>query len=677
MKVKAETNIKRWLSILLLAAVCNVSFAVKTSENEKRVKTVLQSWTLTDGLAVPDSQQVDTSFIDYPMHDAINNYSIANSYNGNMVSPLQSKIYFDRTEKSGFLFARPYEAFLLTSKDVRYFNTNTPYSTIAYKKGFVTYHENNDLDFSFTGNVNKRLNLGITLNYLTGIGMYRNQSAKRFAGSVFGSYRGNHYSCQGTVTFNTLSNFENGGITDEDDLTRGVLNSYDIPVNLSSGGMSGLKYVSAYWNHRYSICVERERKETIKPPRGSDEEPRDTIMIDYIPVTTFLHTFEVNHSTKRYVEQTAQQGYFDNNYFNTSQTTDTAAELSIKNTLAVTFEEEFNKWLHFGATVYAMNEFVRYSTAVPDYLPPFTDMFGNSISFSNTLILHTDTLTAEKWTNNTWVGGSLYKNQGKWVRYGFNGDVCVVGYKIGEFQVNGHVNGEFKLGKDTMTIKAKAYLKNEQPDYFVQHYMSNHYCWSNDFQKIYRFYVGGQLAYPMKYIQPSVDVGFENITRFIYFDENGLPQQHNGNIQVLSVDAQLNIRTRYFAMDNHVIYQLSSSEYLPLPTIALYHNMYYKDCWFKALNVQFGVDMRYNTAYYAPLLNPATGQFCIQNTQKVGNYPILNVYANFYVKPIKLKLFAQFTHFNQYFMNKQYYSMPNYPYNPPIFRAGLAWHFYN
>jgi hypothetical protein len=54
----------------------------------------------------------------------------------------------------------------------------------------------------------------------------------------------------------------------------------------------------------------------------------------------------------------------------------------------------------------------------------------------------------------------------------------------------------------------------------------------------------------------------------------------------------------------------------------------------------------------------------------------MNVYANFYVRSLRLKLFAQYQHFNASFMGKQYFEMPGYPMAPDMFRAGLAWHFY-
>lgn len=631
---------------------------------EKTVPTIIKSWQLADGF-ITDSVKIDTSYIDYPMRDVINDYSIANSYNGNLVSPIESKIYFARQEKIDFLFAKAYMPYILTPADVQFYNTTTPYSRIAYKKGFTTYREENDLDFMFTGNLNRRFNLGLSLNYLNAVGHYASQAGKRFNGSVFGSYNGNHYSCQGAVTFNTLSNFENGGLQ-EGDYLDGTLATGDIPVRLEA--MSGFKYFSGMFNHRYSICVERERKVT-----------EDSVTTDYIPVTTFLHTVEVNQSTKRYVEEQALQQFYADTYFNRTRTRDTANVLTIRNTLSVTFEEEFNKWLHFGATVFAVNEFQRYAYSTPDRKAPFDNLYGTPAAdlLARPLRLQTDTTMGYRWTNNTWVGGSLYKKRGKYVHYGFTGDVCLAGYKLGEFQVRGDVDGAFRIGKDTMTIVAEAYIKNQEPDYFLQHYRSNHFCWENDFRKIYRMYVGGSVAYPTRYVQPSVRIGFENIMRYIYFDRTGMPVQHEGHVQVLSADVQLNFRTKHFALDNNVVWQMSSADVLPLPAIALYHNIYYYGCWFRALDAQIGVDMRYNTAYYAPLLNPATGQFCIQKEVKTGNYPILNVYANFYVRSIRLKLFAHFTHFNQYFMkHKNYYSMPGYPLNPPVFRAGLAWHFY-
>lgn len=633
---------------------------VGITANEKNVPTVIKAWQLDPWTGVADTLSgIDSSYLHLPMRDVLNDYSISNTTNSNLISPVQSRIYFSRQRTTDFLFADAYTPYIITPQQVKFYHTTTPYSTIAYKKGFVTNLGQSDISFSFTGNVTRRVNLGMTIDYLNSFGRFANLEGKTVYGSVFGSYNGDHYSLQGAFTWNTLSNFENGGLQNINDL-HGKLKPEDLPVKMQ--GMSGLRYLSGYLNHYYSICVERERKVNYRERNEEGEwEKKDSIKIEYVPVTTFRHIFEVNDATKRYIEKDAQD-FYPNTYYNQKFTADSAACLSIKNTLSVTFEEEFNTWLKFGATVYAMNETQRHLSLLPVYsdsvgLPP-------DITFEN------------RWTNNTYIGGALYKNRGKHIHYGFDGNVCLLGYKLGEFQINGHIDGGFKLGKDSMTIAAKAFFRNETPDYYLQRYRSNHYEWDNDFNKQYRLHIGGEIAYPTKWVKPKLNVSFENITQPIYFDTDGTPKQMDGNIQVLAADLQLNITTPWVNLDNSIVYQLSSSDKMPLPTLTLYNNLYYHGTWVKVLDVQIGVDMRFFTKYYAPILNPALGQFCVQNEVQVGNYPVMNVYANFYVRKLRLKLFAQYQHFNASFMNKQYFEMPSYPMAPDMFRAGIAWHFY-
>lgn len=669
-----STLIWRLMSICIII-LCNTNTMRAADE---AVVTKMRAWQLDAWTGIADTlPTVDTSYMHLPMRDVLNDYSISNITNSNLISPTQSRIYFDRDKKVDFLFADAYTPYIISPKDVKFYHTTTPYSSVGYKKGFVSQLDQNDISFMFTGNVTRRTNLGMTIDYLNSYGRFSSQEGKTVFGSVFGSYNGDHYSLQGAFTWNTLSNFENGGLLNPSDL-KGSLKPQDMPVKMQ--GMSGFRYLSGYLNHYYSICVERERKVNY---RERDEEgkwvKKDSIKIEYVPVTTFRHIFETTDATKRYVEKSGVMRFFPNTYRNANATNDSAACLTIKNTLSVTFEEEFNTWLHFGAMVYATNEVQRHTSAIAHASNlPFEGTFNHPIGdiLAQPITMMTDTLFGNRWTNNTYIGAALYKHRGRIIHYGFDGNVCLLGYKLGEFQVNGHLDAGFRLGKDSMTITAKAYIKNETPDFFLQYYRSNHYRWDNNFQKVYRFYVGGEIAYPTKWVKPKLNVSFENITRHIYFDENGLPQQMEGNIQVLAADLQLNITTPWVNLDNSIVYQHSSSANLPLPTLTMYNNLYYHDTWFKALDVQMGVDMRFFTKYYAPLLNPATGQFCLQKKEKMGNYPVMNVYANFYVKHIRLKLFAQYQHFNASFMNKEYFAMPGYPMAPDMLRAGLSWHFY-
>jgi len=199
----------------------------------------------------------------------------------------------------------------------------------------------------------------------------------------------------------------------------------------------------------------------------------------------------------------------------------------------------------------------------------------------------------------------------------------------------------------------------------------------NDFNKEYRFHVGGEVAYPTKWVKPRVKIDFENVTNLIYFDPQGNSLQNEGNAQVFAADVRCDITTPWINLENNIIYQTASSV-IPVPALTLYHNLYYHGTWFKALDTQIGVDLRYFTRYYAPILCPALGQFAVQDQVKIGNYPLMSVYANFYVRQLYLRFYVQYTHINHLFMrsNTNYLAMPNYPMNPDIFRLGVTWHFY-
>jgi len=647
-------------------------------------KTVIRSWQLPRPLDLADTVPVDSSFMNFALRNELYDHSICNLWNGNLVSPVLSAIYFDRTHKTDFLFGDQYDIYTPTPQDVQFYNTTTPYSYISYKRGFKTYHEDDQLKFMFTGNITPRWNVGTTLNYTNAIGHYKSQAGKTFNGSVFSSYNGNHYSLQAAFTFNQLSSFENGGLADPSQINDNELKTEDIAVNMEA--MAGYRYLAGYLNHYYSICVEREQKVHY---RQRDEQGKwmelDSTKIIYVPVMTFRHVFETNEQVRRYVEHT-HQDFYPISYRNLSATNDSAATLTIRNTLSATFEEEFNRKLKFGITVFATDEAQRFLTGGWDY-NDWNTRNGDYNSYLN-MPMHamTDTVYNYAWTNNVMVGGEMYKKNGKYVYYGFGGEVCLLGWKLGQFDIYGHLDGVFKLGKDTMLLRAEASFKNEVPNYYLVHYNSNHYRWGYSdntaeqmqWDKTYKLHIGGQIAYPTEWVKPRLKVDYENISKLIYWDYMALlPQQmQDGTVSVFSCDASVDITTPWFNLDNHVIYQYSSDYRIALPTISLYANWYYHGTWFKALDTQIGVDLRYNTAYYAPIWEPALAQFCAQQVEKVGNYPSLNVYANFYVRLLHLRFFAEYEHINTTWMSRYYFSMPGYPNNPDVFRAGLAFHFY-
>ena len=599
----------------------------------------VKTWRITDQFATADSIAVDTLHLNYQISNPIDRFSIANSYNGNLGSPIQSKLYFDRPANNDFIFANAYYPYLMNVDHATFYNTKTPYSNLDYNTGGTTYRAEDHIKFLFTANANKKLNFGTTLDYVYATGEYGNQSVKRFAGSLFGSYQGKHYIATGLVATNNLSNYENGGISDSTDITspKGKATK-DIPTRIT--GFSNYKQTQLFYNQQYSVGIERAVRIN-----------EDSVRMDYVPVTRFGHTLKYDDLRKRYYEPTVVgTSFYRNTYYPLlTQTNDTSALSTLTNTFSVSMEEEFNKWLQFGLKAFIENEIQSYT-------------------------FNTDTLVNHMSKSSTKIGGILSKQRGKLFKYNVLGEVGFLGYKAGNFRLEGNVGGFFKLWNDSVTLVANGFVRSDKPSYFLESYQSNHFQWNNDFGSIYRTHMGGTFSIPTRLF--SLNVSVENVTRYIYFDSQALPAQFSGNIQVLSANLKQDFHVGKFSLENNVVYQLSSQQgILPLPDFALYHNLYYHDIFFHVLSIQLGASVRYHTAYYAPSYMPATGQFYNQSTVKIGNYPVVNLYANFHLK--RTRFFWEYYHINQKFMNDAYFSMPNYPIDPAITKIGISWNFYD
>ena len=644
----------RRIGIVLVLLAATLVAAAKPP----RTQTVVRTWTMPSFSAVADTIPfTDTTVLNYHDVDIQQRYSLSSATNGNvLVSPIESRIVRDRLKTIDDPFAWSLAPYVSTPQQQRYFNTTTPYSSVAYKHGFVNGHEENDLSFLFTGNLGRKTNLGVEMEYLHSAGHYANTAGKLFRGSVWGSYTGEHYSMHAAFGWSRLKSFDNGGLCDIEDL-RSSLRPEDIPVRLDA--MTGYRYLSGYLHNQYAVTKQREFHDSIEVVEDGQRIKRDTVKVEHIPLITFSHIFETNNSNRRYVEKDADQSFYPTINYDSIATRDSTDVLTIRNTVAVTFCEAYNTKLKFGASVFAMNECQRFLNDTMPY----------------------DSVFRYLWKNNTFVGGAIHKHSGKNVHYTIEGQVCVVGYKIGEFDVHGNVDMRFDVGGNPLLVSARAYAKSETPSPYLQHYRSNHLIWDNNFGFTYRFMGGASVSYPTKWVKPRIDFSFENQTHPIYTStRDWKPRQYDGSVQILTADVGLDITTPWVNLENRAVIQHTTVDsVMAVPLVILQHRLYYHGRWFRALDAQIGVDVRYFTRYHAPVLCPATGLFAAQQDQKIGNYPWMNVYANFYVRSIRLRFFAQYQHLNHLFMKKNigYMAMPDYPTNRDLFRAGIAWHFYN
>jgi hypothetical protein len=603
----------------------------------------VKAWKINPRFGYADTVAVDTIPLNFQFDNPVDRYSIANSYNGNLASPLQSKIYFDRTQKTDFLFGIPYDAYFRAPQDFYFFNTKTPYSNLGYQTGSSAQQAEDHVNVLFSMNSGKKLNITGLFDYIYARGQYTNQSAKALIGSLYGSYSSRHYSASGIIAYQKFDNKENGGLTDDRFITdpnyTGQYATINMPVRLN-GAQSGYENIFFYYNQSYSIGFTK----TI-------QVNKDSVRQEFIPVTSFIHTLDYSIGSKRFRETSVDTSFFANTYISNSNHTDTASETSIKNTFAVKMDEKFNRLLHFGLTAFIENRYQRYMMLAP----------GNTLNDASEI--------------NTTVGGMLSKYEGRIFKYDFQGDITVQGPRVGDFHLKGNIGGFFPLGKDSVTVRARGRIESVSPSYFWDHYYSNHFIWDNHFANTFQTYAGGDISLPKRHISLGLQVA--NTKNMLYFNSSAMPAQFSGNIQVIAANAEIDFIVSHFGLENKGVYQLSSNQsVLPLPTWSMLHNLYFKSTFFKVLETQIGASCRYNSGYYAPNYMPATEQFFVQNQKMIGPYPLITLYANFHLKQIRI--FVKYYNLGSSFLpNKNYFSIPHYPLNPMTFKFGFSWNFYS
>ena len=218
-------------------------------------------------------------------------------------------------------------------------------------------------------------------------------------------------------------------------------------------------------------------------------------------------------------------------------------------------------------------------------------------------------------------------------------------------------------------------MDNQTPNHYYEQYQGNHNQWENSFDKIHAYNLKGY--YKNKRLRTEIGIAINNTKNYIYFDTAAMPRQYDGNLMVFTAWAKQVFRLGRFYFDQKVYYQIvNKDEVLPLPELALHSHNYYQNRFFKdALGFQIGLDLFYNTSFYANAYDPAIMQFYNQEIEKTGNYPKLDVFITLNIK--RADLFIKYEHVSEYIGNRNYFSAYTYPINPAKLKFGIRWNFYD
>ena len=632
---------------------------------------------------------------------------------GNLGSPRLSRLFMDRKPYSNFIFADPFDYFYTPVSQFQFTNTLSPITNLSYHSCGNKQDGEDRFRAYFASNINKIAGIGFKLDYLYGRGYYNSQATSLFNGSLYGYYLGDRYNMHAWISVNHMRLGENGGIADDsyithpEDFTRSF-NSRDIPTNLSQNWNRN-EDQTYYLTHRYNLGFYKdiELPDSLKPVMPADSVLlrglRESVLTAYqkadtayqhkvldslragflaqnappqefVPVSSFIHTLRIRNAKHTvYSHDTPENYYADLFYGDPDNMSDRTRGYSIQNTFGIALREGFNKWAKAGLTAFASHEYRHF--ILPDLHG------GNKIERSYG-------------ENNISVGGQLRKQEGKTLHYDVTGEVTLLGEDVGQFEVDGTADLNFRLFKDTVQLAAHAFVKNLNPSFYMRHYHSQFAWWDNDLDKEFRTRIEGTLS--LKRTRTALSVGVENIKNYAYFATDKVAynneagnfagysnrvsvKQYGNSVQVFSAKLNQDFKLGILHWDNEVAYQkTSNADVLPLPELSLYSNLYIVFHYAKVLRVQLGADVRYFTEYYAPDYAPIIQQFTVQSPEthvKLGNYPICNAYINFFLK--HCRFYVNVNHVNAGSFNKNAFLVPHYPINPLNIHFGLSWNFFN
>lgn len=431
------------------------------------------------------------------------------------------------------------------------------------------------------------------------------------------------------------------------------------------------------------ISVDSQAKmDSLLAAKAMQDSINATMKREYVPVTSIIHTLDINRYNRIYQAYATPADYYANSYYNyTDGNTyggdsiyDQTRHLSVKNTVALAMLEGFNKWAKAGLKLFASHEWRRFE--LPELNIALADGYAASL--------------ASQTENSISVGAQIIKSQGHTLHYNLAAETWVAGEDFGQLKIDFNTDLNFRLWGDTVTLAAKAYFYRLHPTFYQRHYHGKHFWWDNDLSAETRTRIEGLFNY--RKTNTTVRVAVEEIQNYTYlgtsyaYTTEGRTNlaagygQFSGNINLLTLQLQQNFRLGILNWENIITYQNSNQEdILPVPALNVFTNLYLKFKIAKVLSTEFGFDAYYFTKYYAPDFVPQLNQFAVQTNEasrvKVGGYPFVDAYINMHLK--HARFFVMFSHVNAGYMAKDYFLTPHYPQNSRIFRVGISWNFFN
>ncbi|REG88331.1 putative porin [Algoriphagus antarcticus] len=220
-----------------------------------------------------------------------------------------------------------------------------------------------------------------------------------------------------------------------------------------------------------------------------------------------------------------------------------------------------------------------------------------------------------------------------------------------------------------------------KPTAMQQMYYGNHYRWDNDFDNVGVDQIRGVFKLDFKKIQLRPSLTINRINNYVFFNEQRIAEQASGEAFMLIPGLKANVRIgQKFQWDTEVIFTQitgASSDNFRIPKFYGNTKFYFDSPMFNDnVYIQFGIDIRYHSDYYAEAYLPSTQQFYLQNDFNVYAYPVADFFLDFRIN--RTRVFLKYNHLNSGLMNQEgYFVTPDYTGYKSFIDLGITWYLFD
>ena len=642
------------------------TFAFPDSLKYKRII----SWTRDKYFNEITTHPIDTTY-NYWFHDyPFMRNDVGATYLGIIGSPTQTFDYFKRDYQEGVTFYEPLEIYSHSPATLPMYNTKTPYTELAYWGTFFANKESEETNLHILTTQNIFPSLNFTLGYdrYGANGMLENERVdnRNFHASV--NYVGKKYAAHAGYIYNKVGKGENGGIIDTFWIRDTTVGSREIATYLTDAD-NLIKKNTLFLDQTLRIPFTfikdlAHRKDSTY--LAQKKEMEESGMIDTDVTTAFIgHSSEYSVYRKVYTDNISSSDTdarsFYNEIFNINPTVshDSLRVMKLENKVFLRLQP----W-SADAIVSSLNVGV-----------------GNRI-MSHYLFRPGDYLMKRK--NDVWNSTYLYGGVGGQYRQNIDwnaqGYYVILGDQFSDFGITADALYQFfpfrRARKSPVSLQAHFETKLEEPQFYQQHFYSNHYKWENDFGKISTTKIEAKLSIP--WWKAEIAGGYALLSNNIYYDTLGVARQNTTPMSIAKISATKNFAFGPLHLDNRVLLQWSSNkEAVPLPMVALNLRWYLQIPVVKnVMTMQIGADATATTKWYAPAYNPVLGVFHSQNREQFGECPYFDAFVNIQWK--RACIFVKLVNAGMGWPldEADYFSAASYIRPQRAFKFGVTWPFY-